>query len=108
MTLAMAAQKLCKSKNFNPQDINETLAVLSHGSGPDICFGHANAVSYLAKGVASDLRVGFSTTEDGSYAFTSYPSDPHFPQQEQSIPISLTLSQPNGHTGNGPGVVSSD
>ncbi|KAG1769565.1 hypothetical protein EV702DRAFT_1271245, partial [Suillus placidus] len=74
--MALAAQKLCKSKKFNPQDINEALAVLSQRFGLDIYFGHTNAVSYLQKGVASHLRVCFSTTEDRSWAFTGYPSEP--------------------------------
>ncbi|KAG1858852.1 hypothetical protein F4604DRAFT_1930908 [Suillus subluteus] len=74
--MTLAAQKLCKSKMFNPQDINEALAVLSQRFGLDICFGHPNAVSYLKKGVASHLRVCFSTTEDRSWAFTGYPSEP--------------------------------
>lgn len=74
--MTMAAQKLCNSKKFNLQDINEALAVLSQRFGLDICFGHPNAVSYLDKGVASHLRVCFSTTEDRSWAFTGYPSEP--------------------------------
>ncbi|KAG2138999.1 hypothetical protein DEU56DRAFT_330798 [Suillus clintonianus] len=74
--MVLAARKLCKSKNFNPRDTNEVLAVLSQRFGLDICFGHANAVSYLETGVASHLRVCFSTTEDRSWAFTGYPSEP--------------------------------
>ncbi|KAG2082417.1 hypothetical protein BD769DRAFT_1727130 [Suillus cothurnatus] len=65
--MKLAAQKLCKSKIFNPQDINEALAVLSQRFGLDICFGHPNSVSYLEKGVASHLRICFSTTEDRSW-----------------------------------------
>jgi hypothetical protein len=75
-TMTLVAQKLCKHKMFNPQDINEALAVLSQRFGLDICFGHPNAVSYLEKGVASHLRVCFSTTEDRSWAFIGYPSEP--------------------------------
>ncbi|KAG1818742.1 uncharacterized protein BJ212DRAFT_1347358 [Suillus subaureus] len=74
--MTLAAQKLCKSKMFNPRDINQALAVLSQRFGPDICFGHLNVVSYLEKGVASHLRVCFSMTEDRSWAFTGYPSEP--------------------------------
>jgi hypothetical protein len=74
--MALAAQKLCKSKKFNPKDMNEALAVLSQRFGLDICFGHPNTVSYLEKGVASHLRVCFSTTPDRSWAFTGYPSEP--------------------------------
>ncbi|KAG2038178.1 hypothetical protein BDR03DRAFT_1091405 [Suillus americanus] len=73
--MTLAAQKLCKSKMFNPPDINEALAVLSQRFGLDICAGHPNAVPYLEKGVASHLRVCFSTTEHRSWAFTGYPSE---------------------------------
>ncbi|KAG0702724.1 hypothetical protein DFH29DRAFT_920145 [Suillus ampliporus] len=58
--MMLAAQKLCKSKEF----------------GLDICFGHPDAVSYLEKGVASHLRICFSTTEDRAWTFTGYPSEP--------------------------------
>lgn len=74
--MKLAAHKLCKSKMFNPQDINEALAVLSQRFSLDICFGHPNTVSYLEKGVASHLRICFSMTEDRSWAFTGYPSEP--------------------------------
>lgn len=74
--LRLAAQKLCKSKTFDPNDTNQALAVLSQRFGLDICFGHPDAVSYLEKAVASHLRVCFSTTEDRMWAFTGYPSEP--------------------------------
>ncbi|KAG0697370.1 hypothetical protein DFH29DRAFT_946530 [Suillus ampliporus] len=76
LIMMLAAQKLCKSKEFDPTDMNQALAVLSQRFGLDICFGHPDAVSYLEKGVASHLRICFSTTEDRSWAFTGYPSEP--------------------------------
>ncbi|KAG2049537.1 hypothetical protein BDR06DRAFT_975152 [Suillus hirtellus] len=44
--------------------------------GLDIHFGPPNAVSYLEKAVASHLRIYFPVTEDRSWAFTSYSSEP--------------------------------
>ncbi|KAG1777972.1 hypothetical protein EV702DRAFT_1196772 [Suillus placidus] len=72
----LAAQKLCKSKTFDPKVTNQALAVLSQRFGLDICFGHPDAVSYIETGVASHLRVRFSTTEDRIWSFTGYPSEP--------------------------------
>ncbi|KAG2146282.1 hypothetical protein DEU56DRAFT_787283 [Suillus clintonianus] len=74
--LELAALKLCKSNSFIPSDTNQALAVLSQRFGVDICFGHPDAVSYVEKGVASHLRICFSTTQDRSWAFTGYPSEP--------------------------------
>ncbi|KAG0700650.1 hypothetical protein DFH29DRAFT_930758 [Suillus ampliporus] len=74
--MTLAAQKLCKSKEFDLTDTNQALAVLSQRFGLNICFGHPDAVSYLEKGVASHLRICFSTTEDRAWTFTGYPSEP--------------------------------
>ncbi|KAG2140084.1 hypothetical protein DEU56DRAFT_798548 [Suillus clintonianus] len=74
--LELAAQTLCKTKVFDLSDTNQALAVLSQRFGLDICSGHPDAVSYVEKGVASHLRICFSTTEDRSWAFTGYPSEP--------------------------------
>ncbi|KAG2152688.1 uncharacterized protein EDB93DRAFT_1327626 [Suillus bovinus] len=72
----LAAQKLCKSMTFDLTDTNQALAILSQRFGLDICFGHPDAVSYLEKAVASHLRICFSTTEDRTWTFTGYPSEP--------------------------------
>ncbi|KAG2341866.1 hypothetical protein BDR05DRAFT_431777 [Suillus weaverae] len=74
--MELAAQKLCKSKSFDPKVTNQALAVLSQRFGLDICFGHPDAVSYIETGVASHLRVCFSRTEDRIWSFTGYPSEP--------------------------------
>ncbi|KAG1809295.1 uncharacterized protein BJ212DRAFT_602435 [Suillus subaureus] len=74
--MELAAQKLCKSKSFDPRVTNQALAVLSQRFGLDICFGHPDAVSHIEAGVASHLRVCFSTTEDRIWSFTGYPSEP--------------------------------
>ncbi|KAG1762739.1 hypothetical protein EV702DRAFT_1206236 [Suillus placidus] len=74
--LKLAAQKLCKSKIFDPSDTNQALAALSQRFRLDICFSHPDAVSYLEKAVASHLRICFSTTKDRMWAFTGYPSEP--------------------------------
>jgi hypothetical protein len=74
--MELAAQKLCKSKTFDPKATNQALAVLSQRFGLDICFGHPDAVSYIETGVASHLCVCFSTTDDRIWSYTGYPSEP--------------------------------
>ncbi|KAG2141361.1 hypothetical protein DEU56DRAFT_979858 [Suillus clintonianus] len=74
--LELAAKKLLNSNDFEPSDTNQALAVLSQRFGLDICFGYPDAVSYVEKGVASHLRICFSTTQDRSWTFTGYPSEP--------------------------------
>src|SRR6267154_1260235 len=74
--LAKDTQKLCKTENFDAEDTNQALAVLSQRFGLTICFGHPDAVAYVEKAVASHLRVCFSTTENRMWAFTGYPSEP--------------------------------
>ena len=74
--LTTASQKLCKTENFDAEDSNQALAVLSQRFGLTICFGHPDAVAYVEKAVASHLRVCFSTTENRMWAFTGYPSEP--------------------------------
>ncbi|KAG1775166.1 hypothetical protein EV702DRAFT_449659 [Suillus placidus] len=74
--MELAAQKLCKSKSFDPRVTDQALAVLSQRFGLDICFGHPDAVSYVETAVASHLRVCFSTTEDRIWSHTGYPSEP--------------------------------
>ena len=74
--MTTAAQKLSKSRVFNPTIENEALAVLSQRFVLDVCLGHPDAVSYVEKGVASHMRTCLSTTEDRTWTFTSYPSEP--------------------------------
>jgi hypothetical protein len=74
--MTTAAQKLSKSKIFDATISNEALAVLSQRFALDVCFGHPDAVSYIDKGVASHLRICYSTTEDRTWSFTGYPSEP--------------------------------
>ncbi|KAG2344165.1 hypothetical protein BDR05DRAFT_196597 [Suillus weaverae] len=74
--MELAAQKLSKSKTFDPKVTNHALVVMSQRFGLDICFGHPDAVSYIETGVASHLRVRCSTTEDRIWSFTGYPSEP--------------------------------
>lgn len=76
LIMTTAAQKLSKSKKFDATMSNEALAVLSQRFALDICFGHPDAVSYIDKGVASHLRICYSTTEDRTWSFTGYPSEP--------------------------------
>jgi hypothetical protein len=74
--MTLAAQKLTKSHTFNASSPDEALAVLSQRFALDVCFGHPDAVSYIEKGVASHLRICYSTAEDRTWSFTGYPSEP--------------------------------
>ena len=74
--MTTASQKLSKSKAFDATAENQALAVLSQRFALDVCFGHPDAVSYVEKGVASHMRTCLSTTEDRTWTFTSYPSEP--------------------------------
>ena len=42
----------------------------------DIAFGHRDAVSYVETTVASHLRICINTTEDRTWSYTTYPSEP--------------------------------
>jgi hypothetical protein len=75
-TIQLAARKLCGSRTFNASDDDHTLAILSQRFALQVCFGHSDAASYIDKGISSHLRVCFSITEDRSWAFTGYPSEP--------------------------------
>ena len=73
--LATASQKPLSS--FTTSSIPErALVVLSQRFALDVCFGHPDAVSYIEKGVASHLRVCYTTVEDRTWSFTGYPSEP--------------------------------
>jgi hypothetical protein len=74
--MTTAAQKLSKSNIFDATISHEALAVLSQKFALDVCFGHPDAVSYIDKGVASHLRICYSTIEDRTWSFTGYPSEP--------------------------------
>jgi hypothetical protein len=74
--MTVAAQKLSKSQTFDATSPDEALAVLSQRFALDVCFGHPDAVSYIEKGVASHLRICYSTAEDRTWSFTGYPSEP--------------------------------
>jgi hypothetical protein len=74
--IAMASMKLCKSSRYDAKNQNQALAVLSQRFGLDVCFGHPESVQYLETSVASHLRVCSAVTEDRTWKFTSYPSEP--------------------------------
>jgi len=73
--LATASQKLLSSWTINSSP-ERALIVLSQRFALDVCFGHPDAVSYIEKGVASHLRVCYTTVEDRTWSFTGYPSEP--------------------------------
>jgi hypothetical protein len=74
--MTIAAQKLCKSLTFDIISENQALAILSQRFALDVCFGHPDAVSYIEKSIASHMRICYSTTEDRTWSFTGYPSEP--------------------------------
>jgi hypothetical protein len=74
--MTTAAQKLCKSQAFDVTIESQALAVLSQRFALDVCFGHPDAVSYIEKGIASHMRICYSTAEDRTWSFTGYPSEP--------------------------------
>ncbi|KAG2036660.1 hypothetical protein BDR03DRAFT_440480 [Suillus americanus] len=74
--MMLAAEKLCKSKTFDPNDTNQALALLSQRFDLNICFGRLDAVPHIETGVANHLRVCFSTTDNMLWSFTGYPSEP--------------------------------
>ena len=74
--VAVVQQKLCGDKAFDPTDTKHMLAILGQRFGLEICLGHPEAVKYVECGVASHLRICLATTEDRTWSFTSYPSEP--------------------------------
>ncbi|OAX34262.1 hypothetical protein K503DRAFT_803729 [Rhizopogon vinicolor AM-OR11-026] len=74
----MATQKLAGSlcRTFYFANTNEALAILSQRFALSVCLGHPNVVSYIEKGVASHMRICYSTTDDRSWSYTDYPSEP--------------------------------
>ena len=74
--VAVARQKLCGDKVFDPADTKHMLAILGQRFGLEICLGHPEAVKHVECGVASHLRICLATTENRTWSFTSYPSEP--------------------------------
>ncbi|KAF8547557.1 hypothetical protein OG21DRAFT_905914 [Imleria badia] len=74
--LTLAAQKLCGSEVFNPENEDQAFAVLAQRFGLDIAFGHRDAVRYVETSVASHLRFCINTTEDRIWSYSTYPSEP--------------------------------
>ena len=74
--VAVAQQKLRGNKVFDPADTKHMLAILGQRFGLEICLGHPEAVEHVEYGVASHLRICLATTEDRTWSFTRYPSEP--------------------------------
>ena len=74
--VAVARQKLCGDKVFDPADTKHMLAILGQRFGLEICLGHPEAVKHVECGVASHLRICLATTENRTWSFTYYPSEP--------------------------------
>ena len=74
--VTLAQQKLRGDKFFNPDDTKHMLAILGQRFGLEICFGHPEAVEHVKSGVANHLRICLATTEDRTWSFTCYPSEP--------------------------------
>ncbi|KAF7791508.1 hypothetical protein EIP86_002524 [Pleurotus ostreatoroseus] len=52
------------------------LAIISQRFALDVCFGHPDAVGFMDEAIASHLRVCLGTTEDRTWRFTTYASEP--------------------------------
>lgn len=71
-----AEQKLCKHPSFDAEQRRQAIAVLGQRFAFHICFGHPTSVRYITNGIASQMRTCISTSEDHSWQYTSYPSEP--------------------------------
>ncbi|KAH7903157.1 hypothetical protein BJ138DRAFT_1168488 [Hygrophoropsis aurantiaca] len=74
--ILLAKQKLCNSSVFDTNNAEQALAALFQRFCLKACFGHAEAVQYVDAAVASHLCVCTSITEDRTWKYTSYPSEP--------------------------------
>ncbi|KAF8586048.1 hypothetical protein K439DRAFT_1003314 [Ramaria rubella] len=70
-----AQVKLLKDNHY-AHTKHQALALLSQRFALDIIFGHPKAVQHVDEAVASHLRICITTTEDRSWRFTAYPSEP--------------------------------
>ncbi|KAF9244221.1 hypothetical protein BU15DRAFT_59546 [Melanogaster broomeanus] len=76
-TQNLACHKLCGGSMYDPGTTRQSLAVLGQRFALDICFGHREAVEHMESLVASHLRVCITVTEDRTWSFTTYPSEPY-------------------------------
>ncbi|KAF8346701.1 hypothetical protein F5887DRAFT_91833 [Amanita rubescens] len=72
----LARLKLAPGIEENKPDIGDQLAVLAQRFGLDIYFGYKEAISLIENAVASHGRVYLATTEERTWSFTTYPSEP--------------------------------
>ncbi|KAF8578454.1 hypothetical protein K439DRAFT_1621321 [Ramaria rubella] len=70
-----AQVKLLKDNHYANTE-HQALALLSQRFALDIIFGHPKAVQHVDEAVASHLRICITSTEDRSWRFTAYPSEP--------------------------------
>ncbi|KAF9234793.1 hypothetical protein BU15DRAFT_65422 [Melanogaster broomeanus] len=73
----LARHKLCGASTYDPGTTNQSLAVLGQRFALDIGFGHSEAIEHVESLVASHLRVCITVTEDRTWSFTTYPSEPY-------------------------------
>ncbi|OBZ74768.1 hypothetical protein A0H81_05691 [Grifola frondosa] len=74
--LSLGMQKLLKAASFKPADLDHALAVIGQRFCISLCFGHPESVKYLESGVSSHMLICHATTEDRTWRFTNYPSEP--------------------------------
>jgi len=74
--ITVVRQKLLLAQTFDPKSKDQVLAVLGQRFILDICLGHVNAIATLDTAVSSHLRYCIETTDDRSWSFTRYPSEP--------------------------------
>lgn len=74
----LARHKLVNARfdDSPPDGAQASLAILSQRFALDVCFGHPDAVEFMDEAIASHLRVCLGTTEDRTWVFTTYGSEP--------------------------------
>jgi hypothetical protein len=100
----LAVQKLIATTEYIGSDPYQTLAVLGQRFCLDLCFGHRDVTRFVETSVASHLRVCITTTENGIWRYTTYPSEPFLScaaahllhEDSRSLPQTLTYRLNNG------------
>jgi len=74
--MLLAEQKLIHSTTFKAKTEEQALAVLSQRFALYIAFGSPEAAEFMDLAISSYMRICLSVTSDGSWHYTSYPSEP--------------------------------
>ena len=92
---SLAAHKLCGAEQFNPKNRNQVFAVLAQRFCLDIAFGHRDAVSFVEASMASHLHVCIKTTEDRTWSYSTYASEPFLSCAAASLLLDVTSPTQN-------------